>query len=114
MCVSLISHDSRKPEMLAFVDRHIDFFRQVDIVATSTTGGKLQQTHDGLVVKRVSSGPLGGDIEILDMVERGDIDAVIFFIGGNGDVRNANHLMDIWELHQYAALLARCFWTHNG
>jgi len=78
--LALIAHDGKKADMVSFVMKRLDFFKQnhVEIVATGTTGTLI--THAGVdKVQRVSSGPLGGDAEIGAMVTRGEIDGVIFF-----------------------------------
>jgi methylglyoxal synthase len=78
--LALIAHDGKKADMVSFVMKRLDFFKQnhVEIIATGTTGTLI--THAGVdKVQRVSSGPLGGDAEIGAMVTRGEIDGVIFF-----------------------------------
>jgi len=60
--------------------KRLEFFNRedVEIIATGTTGKKIQ--HAGVdKVLSVSSGPLGGDAEIACMVTRGELDCVIFF-----------------------------------
>ena len=56
-------NDDRKDDLSAFVARHLDFFRQHELVATGNTGKRL---HDelGLTVERVAHGPHGGDLII--------------------------------------------------
>ena len=78
--LALIAHDGKKADMVSFVMKRLDFFKQnhVEIIATGTTDTLI--THAGVdKVQRVSSGPLGGDAEIGAMVTRGEIDGVIFF-----------------------------------
>jgi methylglyoxal synthase len=78
--LALIAHDGKKADMVSFVMKRLDFFKQdyVEIIATGTTGTLI--THAGVdKVQRVSSGPLGGDAEIGAMVTRGEINGVIFF-----------------------------------
>lgn len=76
--IALIAHDGKKADMVAFVMKRLDFFKQVDIVATGTTGKHI--IHAGLGVNCLKSGPLGGDAQIASMVSDGLIDGVIFFI----------------------------------
>ena len=60
--------------------KRLEFFnnKDVEIVATGTTGGMIQRAGVDKV-KTVLSGPLGGDAEIGSMVANGELDAVIFF-----------------------------------
>lgn len=76
--IALIAHDRKKPMMVEFVRRHIDFFGSVQLVATNSTG-TLLHSELGLDVERVASGPQGGDLMIGGRVAEGTIEAVIFF-----------------------------------
>lgn len=80
MRVALIDHDGKKADMVAFVMKRLDFFnsKEVEIIATGTTGGMIQRAGVDKV-KTVLSGPLGGDAEIGSMVAKNELDAVIFF-----------------------------------
>jgi len=78
--IALIAHDGKKADMVAFIMKRLDFFndKNVDIVATGTTGGMIQMAGVDKV-KRLLSGPLGGDAEIGALVANNQLDAVIFF-----------------------------------
>ena len=60
--LALIAHDGKKADMIAFVKDNLEFCKSFELVATATTGKLLQQT--GLKVKKVLSGPIGGDAQI--------------------------------------------------
>lgn len=75
--LALIAHDKKKEALIAFVKRHLEELRPLELVATGTTG-KMIIEATGLDVTTVLSGPLGGDQQIGGMVARGDIQAVIF------------------------------------
>ena len=64
--LALISHDGKKVEMVAFVKDNLEFFKNYNLVATNTTGKLLEKT--GLKIKKMLSGPLGGDAQIAAMV----------------------------------------------
>lgn len=74
--IALIAHDGKKAELIAFVKDNKEFFKSFDLVATATTGDHVLQT--GLKVKKVLSGPMGGDSQIATMVATGKVQAVIF------------------------------------
>ena len=80
MRIALIAHDGKKADMVAFVMKRLNFFnkKEVDIVATGTTGGMIQNAGVEKV-KKLHSGPIGGDAEIGSMVVNKELDAVIFF-----------------------------------
>ena len=76
--IALIAHDQKKAELLAFVGRHVDFFKSHSLVATGSTGTMLRNER-GLEVERVVHGPEGGDLIIGGRVALNQIAAVIFF-----------------------------------
>ena len=53
MKIAVIAHDGKKAEMVAFLNRHMDFLKSVgtEIVATGTTGKHAQDA--GLEVERL-------------------------------------------------------------
>ncbi len=77
--LALISHDGKKADMVAFVMDHKARLAEFNLVATQTTG-KLIQEKTGLTVKRMLSGPYGGDAQIASMVAEGRVNAVFFFV----------------------------------
>lgn len=77
MHIALIAHDSKKLNMIRFVQEFRSAFEGHELFATGTTG-KLIKEHTGLDVYCFQSGPLGGDQQIGARVATGEIDAVIF------------------------------------
>lgn len=76
--LALIAHDGKKDDLLRFAKEHLELLGRLELVATATTGSLLASQLD-LPVRRVASGPLGGDLEIGAMVVHGEVDAVVFF-----------------------------------
>jgi len=76
--VALVAHDHKKKEMVAWAKETSDYFEQLEIFATGTTG-KLLQEALGKPVTRLLSGPLGGDQQIGAKIAEGEIDMLIFF-----------------------------------
>jgi len=77
--IALIAHDGKKADMVAFAMAHKEILSHYKIVATGTTGGKIADAT-GLTIKRMLSGPIGGDAQIAAMVAEGKIRAVFFFV----------------------------------
>lgn len=77
--IALIAHDSKKDDMVAFLRHYRDLFARYDLIATGTTGQRIQQ-GTGLTVNCMASGPLGGDAQIAARVVTGEITAVFFFL----------------------------------
>jgi methylglyoxal synthase len=75
--VALIAHDGKKEAMAAFVEKHKARLSSAPLVATSTTGGVIER-NTGLTVRKVLSGPLGGDLQIGALIAEDRVQAVIF------------------------------------
>ena len=77
MNIALIAHDHKKDEMVMVATEFAAFLSRCHLLATGTTGGRLQ-AEVGLEVERCLSGPLGGDLQIGARLAVGEVDAVIF------------------------------------
>ncbi len=75
--IALIAHDNKKDSMVELVGKFAEELRDCLLVATGKTGALLKKHYD-LDIKRVMSGPLGGDQQVGAMVAGGKLDAVIF------------------------------------
>jgi len=78
-CIALIAHDEKKDDMADFARRRQKALSKFRIVATGTTGGRVQEACPDLNVIRLKSGPLGGDQQIGAMIATGEVDMLIFF-----------------------------------
>ena len=76
--IALIAHDSKKRELVDWVERHKDTLKNHFLSGTGTTA-KLISEKTKLPVKGYSSGPLGGDLQIGSRIVEGSIDFVVFF-----------------------------------
>lgn len=77
MRIALIAHDEKKPALIEFATEHKKRLSEFDIIATGTTGKRLNEAT-GLDVERKASGPLGGDLQIGAEVATGDCEAIFF------------------------------------
>ncbi len=77
MKLALIAHDGRKKEMVALAGEFLGLLGRCTLMATGTTGGRLQR-ECGLQVECLLSGPLGGDLQIGARLAVGGVDAVVF------------------------------------
>ncbi|ODV07128.1 MAG: methylglyoxal synthase [Rubrivivax sp. SCN 70-15] len=75
--IALIAHDRKKDAMVRLAREFEPFLRRCTLCATGTTGGRLVD-EVGLVVERMLSGPLGGDLQIGARLATGGVDVVIF------------------------------------
>ncbi len=77
--IALIAHDGKKDDMIRFVREHRDALSRFLLIATGTTGERIQQAT-GLPVERMLSGPYGGDAQIAAQVAQGAIAGVFFLV----------------------------------
>ncbi|MEG0907079.1 MAG: methylglyoxal synthase [Cellulosilyticaceae bacterium] len=77
MNIALIAHDEMKNTMVGFCIGYESILSQYGLYATGTTGKRIE-AETKLKVKRLASGPLGGDQQIGSLVVSQDIDLVIF------------------------------------
>jgi methylglyoxal synthase len=76
--IALVAHDNKKADLIEWAEFNRGTLSRHDLVATGTTG-RLLQDKVGLDVKRVQSGPLGGDMQLGALITEGDIDLLVFF-----------------------------------
>ena len=77
MKIALIAHDKKKDDMIALAIKYKDTLASHELYATGTTG-TLVMGETGLKIKRMKSGPLGGDQQIGSMVAEGKLDLIVF------------------------------------
>jgi methylglyoxal synthase len=76
--IALIAHDSKKQELIEWVNENKEILKGHFLSGTGTTA-RLIVDKVGLPVKAYNSGPLGGDQQIGCRIVEGGIDFVIFF-----------------------------------
>lgn len=77
--IALISHNAKKDDMVDFVVRHQPLLSRYKLIATETTGKRIQEATS-LKLERLASKSLGGITQIAARVVSGEILAVIFLI----------------------------------
>ena len=92
MEIAIIAHDAKKVDMVQFLNKnkHILTNENIKIIATGTTGSKAESA--GFKVKKMLSGPLGGDAQIAARVAEGKTKMVLFF---KDPMSNHPHEVDI-------------------
>jgi len=76
--VALVAHDNKKEDLISWAETNKDVLCKHKLVATGTTG-KLLEEKLQLPVKKLLSGPLGGDQQVGSMIAEGEIDMIVFF-----------------------------------
>ena len=112
--IAIVAHDGRNTQLMAWVEYNWKLLSQYNIYATGTTGRLIEElvVKDGKhllkpyegKVKRLLSGPLGGDQQIGAMIAEGKINMLIFFCdnliaqGHQNDVSALSRLASLYNI----------------
>jgi methylglyoxal synthase len=86
--IALVAHDHMKKDLTEWVQYNWKTLLKHKLVCTGTTGKMVEQTilakaggtiPQGLEIRLLKSGPLGGDQQLGALISEGEVDAVIFF-----------------------------------
>ena len=76
--IGLVAHDNMKPDLIEWVVYNRRSLVVHDLVATGTTGTLLEEEL-GVGIRKLQSGPLGGDQQLGALIAQGEIDFLVFF-----------------------------------
>jgi methylglyoxal synthase len=76
--IALVAHDNRKKDMLEWATFNKGTLSGHALYGTGTTG-RLVEEKLGLPVRRLLSGPLGGDQQLGALIAEGKLDVLVFF-----------------------------------
>lgn len=76
--IALVAHDNKKKELIEWAIFNKASLIRHELFGTGTTGTLLEDALDS-PVKKLFSGPLGGDQQIGAMIAEGKIDVLVFF-----------------------------------
>jgi methylglyoxal synthase len=85
--IGLVAHDNRKKDLLEWVDWNWEILSGHELICTGTTGDliekllirKLNKEEEKTIkLKKLKSGPLGGDQQLGAMIAEGKVDMLIF------------------------------------
>jgi methylglyoxal synthase len=76
--IGLVAHDNKKPDLVEWCVWNRLLLAQHHLVATGTTGTLLEDEL-GVPVRRLQSGPLGGDQQLGALIAEGTVDFLVFF-----------------------------------
>lgn len=76
--IALVAHDNKKADLVDWAYFNREKLSHHQLVATGTTGSLLEEKLN-IPVKKLLSGPLGGDQQIGAMIAEQKLDVIIFF-----------------------------------
>jgi len=76
--IGLVAHDNKKRDLIEWVKFNRPLLLGHDLVATGTTGALLEEVL-GVEIRKLQSGPLGGDQQLGALIADGEIDFLVFF-----------------------------------
>ncbi|RTY93610.1 methylglyoxal synthase [Flavobacterium sp. GT3R68] len=102
MEIAIIAHDGMKADMVQFLNKNRDILiaERIKLIATGTTGSKAENA--GFKVKKMLSGPLGGDAQIAARVAEGKTKMVLFFkdpLASHAHEVDINMLIRVCDVH---------------
>ena len=102
MEIAVIAHDGKKADMVQFLNRNSSVLKKenIKIIATGTTGSKAEAA--GFKVKKMLSGPQGGDAQIAGRVAEGKTKMVLFFkdpLSSHPHEADVNMLIRVCDVH---------------
>ncbi len=101
--IALLAHDNTKPDLVQWAKDNKERLAHHDLFATGSTGEALEKEL-GVEVRKLLSGPLGGDMQIGAKISEGEIDFLIFFLdpltslSHNSDVQALIRMAVLWNI----------------
>lgn len=101
--IALIAHDHKKADIVEWAIFNKTTLAKHELIATGTTGKLIEEALDR-PVKKMLSGPLGGDQQIGSMIAQNEIDIMIFFWDPmhaqphDSDVKALLRLCVVWNI----------------
>jgi len=87
--IALVAHDNRKKDLIEWVEWNYETLVPHKLICTGTTGrlveeailkkARLDKTDAKVNIRKLKSGPLGGDQQLGSLIVDGEIDFMIFF-----------------------------------
>jgi methylglyoxal synthase len=101
--IGLVAHDNKKQDLVEWAKYNRDLLAHHIIYATGTTGEMLEREL-GFKIRKLESGPLGGDQQVGAMMVDDEINFLIFFwdplepVPHDPDVKALLRMAAVWNI----------------
>ncbi len=83
--IALVAHDNRKKDLIEWAEWNWNVLIKHELVCTGTTGTMVEEAlikktgkPGSVKIRKLKSGPLGGDQQLGALIAEGEIDLIIF------------------------------------
>ncbi|MBN1534618.1 MAG: methylglyoxal synthase [Spirochaetes bacterium] len=83
--IALVAHDNRKKDLIEWAEWNWNILMKHQMICTGTTGRMVEEalvrksgSPESIRIRKLKSGPLGGDQQLGAMIAEGEIDCIIF------------------------------------
>lgn len=86
--IALVAHDNRKKDLVEWVEWNYKDLLEHKLICTGTTGNMVENALINKIgsdaklkfeIKKLKSGPLGGDQQLGSLIAEGKVDILVFF-----------------------------------
>ena len=87
--IALVAHDNRKKDLIDWIEYNVELLVDHELTCTGTTGRLVEEAIRAKTpaakmpadfsIRKLKSGPLGGDQQLGALITEGEIDLIIFF-----------------------------------
>jgi methylglyoxal synthase len=101
--IALVAHDNKKQDLVEWAKFNRDLLAHHEVYATGTTGDMLEKAL-GFPIRKLQSGPLGGDQQVGAMISNDEINFLIFFwdplepMPHDADVKALLRMAAVWNI----------------
>lgn len=107
--IALVAHDGRKRDLVEWIEYNYETLIQHRLISTGTTGRMVEEALTrkrgagaaSVLIRKLKSGPLGGDQQLGALIAEGEVDLLIFFWD---PMQPQPHDMDVKALLRIAVL----------
>ena len=85
--IALVAHDNRKKDLIEWVEWNWNALLDHQLICTGTTGSLVEEAlrsrlnknqNKSIQIRKLKSGPLGGDQQLGSLITEGEVDVIIF------------------------------------